>query len=310
VNEPETGRNVREVMNGPPNGYFVVIPERRDDEAVNFGALAAIVVRSWKILLATTLGCAVIAAGISLHMPKIYRAQTLIAPVLQSNNGIGGALNSQFGGLAALAGLDLGGNGPRKEEFFATLSSSSFARDFIVSEKLLPLLFAERWDSQADQWRKGERPPTLEAGVNKFMKSVRFITEDHRTGLVTVAVEWYTPEIAARWANLMIEMANDRLRTESIRNADRSIDYLNKELAKTNVVELRQVIYRLIENQVNNAMLANVEREYSFRVIDPAVPPEVRISPQRTLMAILGAVAGLVLGVTGVLLRRAIRGTA
>lgn len=307
MSEPGIEHETRRDLSGPPQGYFVVVPAREDGAAgLGLVELTAVVTRSWKVLLVAALLGAVIAGVISLQMRKIYRAQTLIAPVTQNNSGMNGALG-QFGGLAALAGIDLGSATSRKEEYFATLSSMGFARDFIVAEHLLPVLFADDWDTATKRWRDPRRVPTLEAGVKKFTDDVRFVTEDRRTGLVTVAIEWYSPEVAAAWANRMVEMVNDRLRAESTRNADRSIEYLNKELAKTNVVELQQAIYRLIETQVNNSMLANVQREYAFRVLDPAVPPELRIRPQRTLMVIAGAFVALILATLAILAWRVLR---
>jgi uncharacterized protein involved in exopolysaccharide biosynthesis len=39
-------------------------------------------------------------------------------------------------------------------------------------------------------------------------------------------------------------------------------------------------------------MLANVQEEFAFRVIDPAVVPEVRSKPKRKLIVVLGGVLG------------------
>jgi uncharacterized protein involved in exopolysaccharide biosynthesis len=121
--------------------------------------------------------------------------------------------------------------------------------------------------------------------------------------LVTLVVEWRSPQLVAQWANGLIEMANERLRDEAISNANQSIEYLEKELAKTSVVELRQAIYQLIEQQVNNSMVANVQHDYAFHFIDKAVVPESRVSPKRTIMTIVGAVLGLFIGVVVVLMR-------
>jgi LPS O-antigen subunit length determinant protein (WzzB/FepE family) len=99
-------------------------------------------------------------------------------------------------------------------------------------------------------------------------------------------------------------MVNDRLRADAIRTANSSLEYLDKELAKTSVVEIRQAIYRLTEEQVSNAMLANVQREYAFHFIDPAVPPETKFSPKRTVMTGVGAAIGLFLGMLIVYVRR------
>ena len=303
TNSGET-KDARDILKGSPSGYFVIVPDRQLDEGIDVAELFATAVTSWKMILGTAIIGAAVAAGISLVLRNTYRAEVVIAPVSQKGVGVGGALRSQLGGLASLAGIDLSGGGDRKEESFATLVATGFARDFISSEKLLPALFAERWDPKENHWKESEKPPTVEAAVKYFTNNVRSVSEDRKTGLIKVAVEWYSPDLAARWANRMVEVANERLRNEATRNSEQSIEYLNKELAKTNVVELRQAIYRLIEEQVSQAMLANVQREYAFRVIDPAVPPEFKFSPKRAIIVVVGALVGLVAGLMAVLLRR------
>lgn len=291
---------------GPPQGYFVIVPPRDDESTVDLGRIARVLREAWMTLaLAVLTGC-VIAALISLQMRNVYRSEALIAPVTQGAAGNAAALRNQFGGLAALAGIDLGGGGGRKEEFLATLSSAGFARDYILAENLMPVLFSEKWDADAGKWREGREPPTIEDGVKLMMTDVRTVSEDRRTGLVRVRVDWYEPETAARWANGLVALANARLRDQAIRSSALSIEYLNKELEKTSVVGLQQAIYRLIESQVNNSMFATVQPEYAFKVIDPAVPsdPRRKVAPHRTLIALGGGLLGGVLALGWVLWRQ------
>jgi uncharacterized protein involved in exopolysaccharide biosynthesis len=291
-----------DALKGPPSGYFVVVSPTDQRDPIDIAELTRVILSRWVLLAVAAVLGAVVAALISLQLPEKFRAQALVSPVTQGE-GAAGSLRNQFGGIAALAGINLGGGGGRSEESFATFESSGFARDFIVAENLLPVLFAERWDAAQGKWRDGEEPPTMEAAVTKFAGDVRTLSQDRQTGLITVTVEWLTPELAAAWANRLVEMINERLRTEAKSNADRSIEYLNQELARTAVVDLRQAIYRLIQDQVNNAMLANVQREYAFRFIDRAVAPVTRASPKRTLITAVGAFAGLFIGLLFVLLR-------
>jgi uncharacterized protein involved in exopolysaccharide biosynthesis len=307
VNVSKSDDDVRQVMSGPPAGYFVVVPQTRAEDVVNLATILTILVNSWRTLLSAAFLGAIAAAVISLQLRSLYRAETLLAPVTQDRLGAANALRNQIGGFAALAGIDLGATGGRKEESLATLSSPGFARSFILSENLMPILFAKRWDSKTNRWREDDKQPTLEDAVKEFITNVRAVTPDRKTGLVTVSVEWYSPQLAARWANRMVDMVNERLRTEATRNADLSIEYLNKELAKTNVVDMQQAIYRLIQDQVNSAMIANVQHQYAFRVIDPAVAPEKRVSPKRTVMTLVGGAIGLFVGVIIVFARRAFR---
>jgi uncharacterized protein involved in exopolysaccharide biosynthesis len=305
VFEPQSGNdNVREIMKGPPSGYFIVVPDTPEAEQDGLASFAAEASAAWRLLLATTVIGAVLALGVGLLMRPVFRAQAMVAPVSpQTSSGVGGTLR-QLGGIAALAGIDIGVGGGRKEEYLATLSSPGLARDFIQIQNLLPILYADRWDAQAKRWRTGKKPPTLEQGVKRFNDDVVSIADDRRTSLVTVTVDWYSPQVAAQWANGLVELANDRLRADAIHTSQSSLEYLDRELAKTNVVEIRQAIYRLTEQQVNNAMLANVQREYAYRFIDRAVPPETKNSPKRKVMGAVGAVLGLFLGVMVVYIRR------
>jgi G-rich domain on putative tyrosine kinase/Chain length determinant protein len=303
--ETESGADVREIMKGPPSGYFIVVADPQEEGADELASFTVELWAAWKLLLATAVVGGLVAVGIALLMRPSFRAEALVAPVTTqtSAGGVGGALR-ELGGIAALAGIDVGMGGGRKGEYLATLSSPGLARDFIQSGNLLPILYADRWDPQAKRWRADKKPPTLGQAVKRFTDGVVSISDDRRTSLVTVTVDWYSPQLAAQWANGLIELANDRLRADAIHSAQSSLEYLDKELAKTNVVEIRQAIYQLTEQQVNNAMLANVQREYAYRFIDRAVPPETKFSPKRTVIGAVGAAVGLFLGVMVVYVRR------
>jgi LPS O-antigen subunit length determinant protein (WzzB/FepE family) len=307
MNDPNTRDDIRQVVSGPPQGYFVVMPARPDDSDFNLAALVGQLLAGWRVIVLCGLLGGVVAAVIALNTRPVYRATVKAVLVDPSEVGGVGGLRNQLGGLAALAGLEVGGGAGRKQEAYATLVSGSFARDFIVSENLKPVLFAERWDAAAKGWRAGETEPTLEQAVDRFMKRVNFVTLDLRTGMVDVAMEWYSPDVAATWANLAVARANERVRAEARKSAERSVEFLHRELAKTGVVELREAINRLIEIQINNAMLANVQTEYAFRVIDPAVAPEKRVRPKRTVMALTGGVVGGILGALFVIARQRFR---
>jgi hypothetical protein len=307
VNDIKIEPGSRHLMSGPPAGYFLVIPQGQEQDAASLATVMATVLQRWRLVTASVVGCAVLALVISLFMPKIYRAKIVVAPVMESEevgaSGLGSAINNELGGIASLAGIDLGGDA-RKQQFLATLKSLGFARDFVVAENLAPLLFPKLWDAKAGTWKPGVKVPTISAVARNFADHHRAITEDRKTGMVTVTIDWTSPELTSRLANATIEMVNDRLRGEAVRNADLSIDYLEKELAKTSMVGVQQGINALIEQQIDKSMIANVQKEYAYKIIDPAVIPDVKYSPQRALITCIGAIAGLVFSLAYVLLRR------
>jgi hypothetical protein len=100
-------------------------------------------------------------------------------------------------------------------------------------------------------------------------------------------------------------MTNERLRTQALDNARLSIEFLNRELEKQDLVQSRDAIYRLIESQINKAMIANVQREFAFKVIDAAVASDRKrkVAPRRSLITAAVSVLTTML-VAGVLLYR------
>lgn len=262
------------------------------------------------LVIASVIVFAALAATAAFIMTPQYRVQVVMVPVRGDN--VSGALSGalgQLGGLASLAGVSLPGGG-NKDENLAFLTSRDFLARFVEEEQLLPVLFARKWDAAHARWNVDdpEKVPTLSDGVNFLDRRVRSVQEDRRTGIITLSVVWKDREQAARWANLMVERANRDLRARAISDAEASKTYLNGELEKTDVVELRQSLYRLIESQIKTIMLASVRPEFAFKVIDPAVVPQPKekVSPKRLAMVALGALFGGVfaLVVVGWQLRR------
>jgi uncharacterized protein involved in exopolysaccharide biosynthesis len=257
--------------------------------------LAAAWRRKW-LVAACVVVFAGLAAAAAFTMTPMYRAQVVVIPV-KADDGRA-ALSSmvgQLGGLASLAGVSLGGGG-NKDEYIRFLRSSDFTARFIEDEKLLPVLFAKRWDAERGQWNVEDPAdvPTVADGVRLFDDGMRNVSEEKVSGIVTLTLVWSDREQVAKWANLLIERANRDLRKRAIAEAQASTDYLNAELAKTSVLELRQAIYRLLENQIKTVMLANVRDQYAFRVIDPASAPDPddTVRPKRLAMILLGMVFG------------------
>lgn len=225
-------------------------------------------------------------------MKPVYKSEVLLAPSQEKKSGGGLAkLASQFGGLASMAGLNIGGSGDSIEVAVATLKSREFTIQFIKDNNLMPVLYSKKWDAENKRWDVDDpkKIPTFNKAYMMFSKKVRSISEDKNTGLITLSIQWKDPVLAAKWANQMVNRLNNLMRQKAIDEAQKSVAYLNKELEKTSVVELQQAIYSLIESQINNIMLANVRNEYSFKIIDPAVPPDNNdfVKPRRALMIII-----------------------
>lgn len=211
---------------------------------------------------------------LSFLLPKYYVAEIRLIPVeSDSKSGVLSSLGGRLGGLASLAGLNLG-IGVQKAEAMALLTSRSIVEEFVSAHDLMPVLFQKKWDPVAEKWKSDAEPPSMWDATELFIKKVRLVSEDLDTGVVSLKIRWRNPDLAASWANEYVEMANERLRKRAIHESEQAIDYLNAQLGKVNIAEVRSAIFRLIEEQLKQQVLAKVRLEYAFKIVDPAVAPD------------------------------------
>jgi uncharacterized protein involved in exopolysaccharide biosynthesis len=277
------------------------------EEPIDWGAYWKILVEQRKLIGLITAGTTLIALVIAFVLPPVYRAEVLLAPVTEEKSEGLGALAGQFGDLAALAGVNLGTRKDKTAEYVAALKSRALSVSFIKEANVMPVLYSGKWDEEKRAWKNPGDAPTEWKTFELWDKDIRSVTQDKRTGLVTLAIEWEDPALAAKWANALVSHVNARLRAEAVDEADRSIAYLEKQLAQTSSVEVQQAIYRLIESQTKKKMIASTRAEYAFTTIDPAVMPERRVSPQRLLLTVVGLMFGVVFGAFAAFFRCHIR---
>jgi uncharacterized protein involved in exopolysaccharide biosynthesis len=263
-----------------------------EEAEISFHEVAE-VMRKWRwricalVVIVTAVTC--LAAFI---LPKKYEAVVLLSPVTNSStNGLLGGLNSvvsQFGGLAALAGLSQNTD-PTKSESLAVLESEALTEQYIQRNNLLPILFRSKWDSQRNTWNETnpKKIPTLWKANQLFKKEIRTVSSDTKSGLVSLTISWTDANTAAKWANDLVRMTNDYRRGKAIEESERNIAYLTTEAGKTDVVGVKQAIYSILQTEISKMMLARGNEEYSLKVVDPAVPPEKPSSPRPILWTVL-----------------------
>ena len=255
-------------------------------------------------LLSTLLGLT-----LAFVVKPTYLAETTLVPA-QSQMSAGrfsGALG-QFGGLTNMIGLQ-GATKPTVIEAIALLKSRHFTDDFIREHHLLPVLFPDKWNANARQWKRGVRPPNLWDGYRLFNREIRFVDQNRRTGIVTLRIEWHNRVKAAEWANELVEAVNERMRQRTLAETRTTLKYLKAQLSKTHVVPVQNALQDLIEENLKREAMAAVRPDYVFRVVDPAAPADPRrpLRPHKLLYVIIGFFFGLVLSLLGVLTADAVR---
>lgn len=256
------------------------------------------------IIIATTFLFSVAAVFYALSLPNIYKSEVTLAPAGES-----GGLNipGQLGGLAALAGVNLGGKGGDKTALaLEILKSREFLGRFIEENDLyVPIMAAKGWDRASDkllidpeiyneatkQWvRVVEEPfkpkPSVLETIEEFEKTI-IVTQDKTTSMVNLSIEHYSPFIAKVMAERIVIKLNEDLRERDLREAEKSIEYLHTKIEETTLADVRATLYSLIEEQTKTVMLANVRTEYVLKTIDHAVVEEEKYKPSRLNIIII-----------------------
>jgi uncharacterized protein involved in exopolysaccharide biosynthesis len=265
------------------------------------------------IMMAFTM-CAVVYA---LTLSDVYRAVAVLAPVESSQPA--SPLLSQLGVANGFIGISPTNAGLNTVGIaVATMESREFMRQFIVRHDVKPSLFAGGWDNdtrnstidpsifniETASWIKDE--PSEQQAVNIFSNALS-VSRDQSNNLITISMEWVDPVLAQQWVSLYVDDINNQIKQQDLQEANSAISYLQGQLRSTQLVEMQQAFYQLIESQTRIVMLADVRDDYVFRTVDPAYVPELPISPDRTMIAFIGALLGGTIALTVIVLRQSFR---
>jgi uncharacterized protein involved in exopolysaccharide biosynthesis len=237
----------------------------------------------WVIIACSILGAA-ISATLAMTATILFRAEVTVSQVEAQGSGMA-SLANQLGGVASLIGVSLGANNGSSREVKALLQSRVLIEELIRQPGVHNALYP-----------KGQTRPSAWSMVKKVREDVVAVKEDKRSGLTVISVTWVDAATAAKWANQLVTLANEMMRKRALTESAASIAYLNAEMSKVDEIEVKRAMYGLIEAETKKQMLANIRQEYALSVIDPAITPELRLSPRRTAMVVLGTVLGLLVG--------------
>lgn len=270
----------------------------------------------------TTIVFIVLSLFVALSIPNIYKSQVLLAPADTANGDSGlAALAGQFGGLASIAGIDLSAGSSEKSKLaIEVIKSRKFISQFIERHDLLvDLMASDGWsynsntisydekiyDVERKVWtRDVEFPktqkPSEEESFKEF-KEILYIGESKDTGLITISVEHVSPNVAYQWVKWLVEDINMEMKERDVIEATKSKEFLEEQIENTSIADIREVLFKLIEEQVKTIMFSEIRDEYVFKTIDPPYVPEEKVSPKRALICVVGALFGVLIGILIVL---------
>jgi uncharacterized protein involved in exopolysaccharide biosynthesis len=205
----------------------------------------------------------------------LYRISASLIPAENASSLLGGKATGTLGALASLAGADLGGGGNQTVEALAVMRSRRFTIDFIKENNLMPRLFPAQWDAARNEWKgPKEDVPTYARAYVYFDRKVRKLSEDKKTGIVTLSIDWFDRAEAVSWVEDLIRRVNEEMRARTIAESTASLERLEQQASRTAVVPIQLSLAELIEAEIRRKTLATVREDFVFRVVDPPLMPD------------------------------------
>ena len=290
-----------------------------DDDEINLRELINVLWTAKKGIILITAIFALGSVAYSLSLTNYYKSESLlIARSAAETQGLSG-----LGGLAAMAGVNLSSSGESKAaQTIELIKSRKFVKHLIKFDDILPSIMAAKsydaatqellfdqnlYDSETKTWKRKPNkngliaPSYLE--VHQKYAGMMSISQDTRTGFISISTEHISPLFAKELLELIIRESNELLRKKDMEESKQGLEYLTSELSKTPFIEIKESINRLIETLLETKMLAQINQDYILIKIEPPFIPEKKSKPIRSLICIIGTMLGGILSVLLVLIR-------
>lgn len=249
----------------------------------------------------------------SLLLPNIYTSKTLLMPNAQVES-----MFSQLGSysmIANAAGVRLPSESNTKtQEAIERLKSLDFFSMYILPNTKAEDLFAvsswnmaknefiyndDIYNSVSKKWVRDFSPllsakPSPQELHKKFLSNLS-ITYFKDTGFISVEYSHKSPFYAKELLDIIIMNIDESMRNEDKEASLRAINFLNIQSKENRISEIDVVISQLLKSQMEELMLASVDENYIFKVIDKPYVPEIKSSPARKFIVVAATFLGLIL---------------
>lgn len=291
-------------------------------DEIDLKELFGILWQEKRIIISITSFISILGVIYSLLLPNLYVSSAVLST--SSPNGISKSLQS-YAGLAGLAGVTLPSStsDDNTSKAIAKLTSLSFFSTSIMPNIFLPDLMAvESWDRSANKlnydesiynadtnvWTKNpnfdnKQAPSIQESFEVFKNKHFGLSENKDTGFITLTIKHQSPYIAKDWVEVIIKEINYFYRQKDKSDSEKAINYLNRQIALTNLAEIKEAISQIIQDETRRLALVEAKEYYVFEYIDTPVVKEKKSEPKRAIICILISFLGGMLSIIYVLLK-------
>ena len=282
-----------------------------EEDEIDLRELWQTILRGKKIIIALVVVVLSLTVVYALKLPNVYKSEMILIPTSQdSGPSLGG-----LGGLAAMAGVSIGGGGSMTPDtaFNSLLNNYEFMSKFVQKNKILEhysnpdvdknYVFALGMRGVYDFF-KSSKADTLSKDEKVFntVKMVRknfSIASDKKTALITISYSDSDRTYPPKVINAFLKDASKYLVDNNLRIINNKLHYFQKEMQKVDAFELRKSLSGMISKILQDKVMMQSKVYYQCDVLtEPAVAYiKDKSKPKRSLIVIVAFVTSIILGI-------------
>lgn len=223
---------------------------------------------------------------IVINMDNIYESKAILRPS-QNNTTQMSSMASSLGGLASLAGINIGssGNVSPYNSMNAIVQDDDFIYAFVTKNKFEPKIIDKFEEiSSTDEYKENQKFFI----VKSFKDSFNF-TEDSKTGLLSLSFQNKDREFAKKIVDALLSDVSAKYQLLEMKNLQERIDKYKTEIDKTADITLKNKLSEVVAGLIQNKVLSQAQEYYGFDVIvKPGVPDSIdKVKPKRGIICVV-----------------------
>jgi uncharacterized protein involved in exopolysaccharide biosynthesis len=247
-----------------------------------------------------------------LKLPNVYKSEAILIPTEQE----GGSALGGLGGLAAMAGVSIGGASSMTPDvaFNSLLNNYDFMRNFILRNGIYDYYSRDDYDKnyvfalgmngiynifKSDKSAIKVNKDDEIYNLTKKLQKQFSISADKKSGLITVSFmdsdRFYAPKIV----NMFLKDASEYLVQNSLKNINSRLKYFQTEMSRVDGFELRQSLSQIISKILQEKVMMKSKQYYQCDLLTAAQVPYIKdkAKPKRALILVVSFITSIILGI-------------
>lgn len=282
-----------------------------EEDEIDLRELFETILKGKKIIFLITIVVVSLTLLYALKLPNSYTSSAVLIPSEQDK----GANLGGLGGLAAMAGVSIGGGSSMTPDvaFSSLLQNYDFMKTFIEENEILEhytranadenyvfaLGYRGVYDFFAGEIVAEEDREKALYDLILTLKTSFSISADKQSALITISYTDFDRKYAAKMVDLFLTDASAYLVKNNLNNVNKKLHYFEQEMANAQGFEMRQSLSTIISKIVQEKVMIQSKQYYQCDLLTPAQEPYIldKTKPKRGLIVVVSFVTSIILGI-------------